>query len=229
MFKEGTKTMVTWNTLTITGYEQKPVPNTFIRQRDETSHAAIVLPGLGYTAQMPLLYYVANLLVAQNADVLQVNYNYIDAFRGLDSAEQHRWLAADSDAAYRTFIALRSYTHLTVVGKSLGTLAMAHLFATHDFSTPPTALWLTPVLTSAAVREQITAFAGPSLIVIGTADSFYDPDLLAAIGETSTRRFAIIEGADHGMNVNNDVFQSLQALEQTLHAIADFLNGLSRF
>ena len=163
-------------------------------------------------------------LLARGADVLQVNYNYIDAFRGLDSAEQHRWLAADSDAAYRTFIALHSYTHLTVVGKSLGTLAMAHLFATHDFSTPPTALWLTPVLTNAAVREQITAFAGPSLIVIGTADSFYDPGLLAAIGETPTRRFAIIEGADHGMNVNDDVFQSLQALEQALRAVEVFLN-----
>jgi len=221
--------MYTWNTLTITGYEQKSVPNTFIRQQDETSHAAIILPGLGYTAQMPLLYYIGELLLAQGTDVLQVNYNYIDAFRGLDRAAQHRWLAADSDAAYRALVAQQSYAYLTVVGKSLGTLAMAHLFATHDFSTRPTALWLTPVLTNTAVREQIVAFPGPSLVVIGTADSFYDPGLLAAIGETPTRRFAIIEGADHGMNVNDDVFQSLQALEQTLHAIADFLNGLNRF
>lgn len=215
---------ISFQTLEITGYKGKPIPNTLLKQAQLASHAAIILPGMGYTAQMPLLYYVANLFVAQNADVLQVNYNYIDAFRGLDSTEQHRWLAADSDAAYRAFIAQQSYTRLTVVGKSLGTIAMAHLFATHDFSTPPTALWLTPVLTNAAVREQIAAFPGPSLVVIGTADSFYDPNLLAAIGETSTRHFAIIEGADHSMNVNDDVFQSLQALEQVLRAVENFLN-----
>ena len=29
------------------------------------------------------------------------------------------------------------------------------------------------------------------------------------------------------MSVNNDVFHSLKALEQVLHAVADFLNGVS--
>jgi pimeloyl-ACP methyl ester carboxylesterase len=214
--------MYTWNTLSITGFEHKSVPNTFIRQKEITAHTAIILPGLGYTAQMPLLFYINEMLLARDADVLQVNYNYIDAFRGLDSATQHRWLAADSDAAYRALIAQRPYTHLTVVGKSLGTLAMAHLFTTHTFPVHTTALWLTPVLTNAAVREQIAAFIGPSLVVIGTADSYYNPTLLAEIGETPTRRFVIIEGADHGMNVGDDVVQSIQALETTMRAIAAF-------
>ncbi len=61
------------------------------------------------------------------------------------------------------------------------------------------------------------------------ADSFYDPGLLTAIGETPTHRFAIIEGANHGMNVNDDVFQSLRALEQVLRAAVNFLNGLNGF
>ena len=217
--------MVTWNTLSIAGYEGQPVPNTFIRQRDATSHAAIILPGLGYTAQMPLLFYVSEMLLTQNADVLQVNYNYIDAFRGLDNATQHQWLAADSDATYRALIAQRSYTHLTVIGKSLGTLAMAHLFTTHTFPVHTTALWLTPVLTNAAVREQIASFASPSLLAIGTADSYYDPGTLAKIGETPTRKFLIVEGADHGMNVGDDVIQSIQALETTMRAIRTFLDS----
>ena len=60
--------MYTYNTLSITGYEGKPVSNTFMRQRDATSHAAIILPGLGYTAQMPLLFYTGNHLLARNAN-----------------------------------------------------------------------------------------------------------------------------------------------------------------
>ena len=214
-----TKT-ITWNTLSIAGFEHKPVPNTFIRQQTEATHAAIVLPGLGYTAQMPLLFYVAELLLARHADVLQVNYNYLDVFRGLDQATQHRWLTADCIAAYRALLVQRTYTRLTFVGKSLGTLAMAHLFATQTLPAHTAALWLTPVLSNPQVREQIAAFDGPSLVVIGTADQFYDPALLAEIGQTPTRRFVIIEGADHGMSVNGDVFRSLQALEGTMRAAA---------
>jgi predicted alpha/beta-hydrolase family hydrolase len=198
------------------------VPNTFIRQRNETSHAAIILPGLGYTAQMPLLFYVTNHLLSLGADVLQVNYDYMNAFRGLDSATRERRLFADTDAAYRALHEQRPYTRITVVGKSLGTQAMAHLFTTQDFPNRTAALWLTPVLTNAAVREQIAAFAGPSLVVIGTADSYYDPGLLATIGETSTRKFVVVEGADHGMNVGGDVIRSIQALEMTIRAIVDF-------
>jgi len=216
---------ITFQTLNVTGYKEKPVPNTLLKQTQPTSHAAIILPGLGYTAQMPLLFYVAELLIAQQADVLQVNYNYLDAFRGLDSAAKHRWLATDSTAAYRVLVAQHPYTHLTLVGKSLGTQAMAHLLTTQIFPAHTSALWLTPVLTNPGVREQMTAFAGPSLVVIGDVDPFYDPGILTAIGETPTRRFAIIEGADHGMSVGGDVFRSLQALEGTIRAIADSLDG----
>ena len=219
--------MYSWNTLPITGHENKPVSNTFIRQRDETSHAAIILPGLGYTAQMPLLFYISEMLLARGADVLQVNYNYIEAFRGLDSDTKHLWLAADCDATYQALIAQRRYTHITVVGKSLGTLAMAHLFVAQIIPKHTSALWLTPVLTNANVREQIADFPGPSLVVIGTADSYYDPGLLAEIGETPTRRFIIIEGADHGMNVGDDVIQSIQALETTMRAVTTFFDSLT--
>ena len=220
---------ITFQTLEIIGHKEKPVPNTLLRQTQSTSHAAIVLPGLGYTAQMPLLYYVAELLLARNADVLQVNYNYLDAFHGLDRATQRQWLIADSVAAYRALCAQRPYTHLTLVGKSLGTQAMAHLLTTQTFPAHTSALWLTPVLTNPTVRGQIAAFPGPSLVVIGTADSFYNPALLAEFSETPTRKFVIVEDADHGMSVGDDVFRSIQALETTMRAIAAFLDTQGQF
>ena len=221
--------MYTYNALPITGYEGKPVPNTFMRQRDATSHAAIILPGLGYTAQMPLLFYTGNHLLARNADVLLVNYDYMTAFRTLDRATQHRWLVADAEAAYRSLSEQRAYDRVTIVGKSLGTMAMAHLFATQTFPARVDALWLTPVLSNPDVRAHIAAFDGPSLVVIGTADRFYDADVLAQIGETPSRTFAIIDGADHGISFPNsdgtiDVLQSIHALETAMKAVTTFLN-----
>jgi hypothetical protein len=220
--------MYTWNTLTIAGFERKPVPNTFIRQRDETSRAAIILPGLGYTAQMPLLFYVTEWLLAQNTDILQVNYDYREAFHGLDGVTRERRLFADSDAAYRVLCEQQPYQHITVVGKSLGTQAMTHLFATQTFPAATDALWLTPVLSNSQVRAQIATFSGRSILVIGTADSFYDPGLLAKIGETPTRKFVVIEGANHGIDVSNDVIRSIQALETTIRAIVAFFDTQER-
>ncbi|MBI4560443.1 MAG: type II toxin-antitoxin system VapC family toxin [Candidatus Rokubacteria bacterium] len=63
-------------TLNILGYRNEAVANTFFRQKHETRHVAILLPGLGYTAHMPIMYYPGRLLVARGADVLRVEYTY---------------------------------------------------------------------------------------------------------------------------------------------------------
>lgn len=115
--------------LEIVGHCGDPVPNTFWRQRGETAHVGVVLPGAGYTCQMPLLYYPTRLLLGAGADVLQVEYAYLGqaAFRALPDDEQERRFFADVEAALRTGAAQRAYGRLTLVGKSLGTLAMGHL------------------------------------------------------------------------------------------------------
>jgi len=50
-------------TLPIRGYRDEAVPNHFQRQDDATDHLALVLPGFGYTCDMPLLYYTVGHLL----------------------------------------------------------------------------------------------------------------------------------------------------------------------
>ena len=40
--------------LSILGHHGVPVPHTFYRQDDDTEHLAMILPGLGYSCDMPL-------------------------------------------------------------------------------------------------------------------------------------------------------------------------------
>ena len=62
---------------------KNPMPdNTFFWQEDKTDHLALILPGLNYTCDMPLLYYSAQFLVAEGADVLQVKYDYTQNSQG---------------------------------------------------------------------------------------------------------------------------------------------------
>ncbi len=109
--------MVTRDKVDAVGFGGAPVPHKFLRQGTPTGHLALVLPGSGYTADMPLLHYPARLLLEAGADLLALEY----AYGGLASPERERRLAADVGAACRAALAQRPYERVTLLGKSLGT------------------------------------------------------------------------------------------------------------
>lgn len=63
-------------TLSITGFEGEPVPIQFLRQDGEAKGLAILLPGLGYTCDMPVFYYTELQFLVGGCDVLRVDYDY---------------------------------------------------------------------------------------------------------------------------------------------------------
>jgi len=62
--------MVPSRQIEIRGYRGEAVPHRFFEQEGGADHLAVILPGRGYTAQMPLLFYPVELLLARGADVL---------------------------------------------------------------------------------------------------------------------------------------------------------------
>jgi predicted alpha/beta-hydrolase family hydrolase len=212
--------------LAIVGYHDEPVPNRFIRHEGDADHLAILLPGFGYTSDMPLFYYAENLLTERGADLLRVEYAYNrrPEFAGLPRDERLRWLIADAVAAYRTGLAQRPYRQLTLVGKSLGTLAMAHLLMVEAL--PPgrvRAVWLTPLLGEERVRTQITHWSGPSLFVIGTDDPHYRAQWLDDLGNAGQNEAVVIDRADHGLDVPGDAVASAEAVLRVVRALSAFL------
>src|SRR5919201_1355743 len=107
----GEQQMYGVTTLAITGYRDEPVPHTFLRQDQAARHLAILLPGIGYTCAMPLLYYPARLLLARGADVLRVEYAYQrrEDFTAAAPDEQGRRVVADVTAACHAVLAQREY------------------------------------------------------------------------------------------------------------------------
>lgn len=220
--------MYTWETLVLTGYNDRTIPNTFIKQKTPASVAALVLPGWGYTAQMPLLFYTTEILLNKGVDVLQVDYAYntLPEFATLDAESRNQWLFTDVAAAYRALCEQRTYEHIVLVGKSLGTLGVGHLLAMQTTDTNVSAIWMTPLVKHPKLRAQIKNFAGSALIVIGTDDQHYDAACLEEIGEAGTRKILAIEGANHGMNIPDDVPASIQVLEQIMRGVEIFVNGI---
>jgi predicted alpha/beta-hydrolase family hydrolase len=217
--------MATSTVLSITGYRDEPVPNRFLRPEGAIDHLAILFPGIGYTLDMPLFYYVEHHLTHQGWDVLRVEYAYNKRpeFQSLSAQERARWLLADVTAAYRAGLAQRDYHELAVVGKSLGTLAMGHLLTMDDVHPATRAVWLTPLLGQERLRQQISQYGGPSLFVIGTADPHYDPARIEDMRRATNGETVVVDGADHGMDFAGDPIGSVRALERIVGALVRFL------
>lgn len=218
--------MFSFETLEICGYRDEPVPHTFFRQAEDALHLAILLPGMGYTAYMPLLYYPMRLLLAAGSDVLRVEYLYARRaeYGTLAPQEQARWLFTDVTAACRAALAQRPYQQVTLIGKSLGTLAMGYLLSSEAALGQAQAIWLTPLLWNDMLRAQIRRAKPPSLFATGTADPHYNLTYLAELQKATRGQAVVIEGANHSLEIEGDVIQSLRAMEQVMGAIQTFLS-----
>lgn len=214
-------------TLPITGYRDEPVPNRFFRQEGETDHLAVILPGLGYNADMPLLHYPGHLLLQHGLDVLVVDYAYSrnPAFRAAAEPERAQWLLEDVTAAWDAVVTKRRYERYTLLGKSLGTLGMGHLVATKPELSMAGTIWLTPLLGETQLVDAMRGHRGRSLIAIGTADPAYVADALSTIQTETGGETIVVEGADHGLELPGDALGSLRVVERVARAVDAFLES----
>ena len=219
--------MATTTVLDIQGYGEGAVPNRFLRPENAIDALAVLLPGFGYTLDMPLFYYAENLLLDRGWDVLRVEY----AYNRLPEAEispQSKMverLYVDATAAWRAGLGQRDYQRIALAGKSLGTLAMGHLLTMENPPPQVSAVWLTPMLSVGRLREQIAQYGGPSLFVIGTDDPHYDMEVVRAVTAATNGEAVVVEGADHGMDISGDPIASVHAVERVVDALMRFLGG----
>ena len=202
-----------------------PTPdNTFFRQ-DETDHLALILPGLNYTCDMPLLYYSAQLLVADGADVLQVKYDYTQNPQGKPVPLHEKVAQLEKDVIDITKVALeqRNYQRLTIIAKSLGTLGVP-TFLKADFSAKvQTCVYLTPILKELVSQKELIQTCPNNLFVIGTSDPYYDPELIRVLINPQGDNFMIIEGVNHSLEFQGDPLGSLRVLDEVARKLETFL------
>ncbi|HSL46155.1 MAG TPA: alpha/beta family hydrolase [Anaerolineales bacterium] len=211
------------SSLDVVGYQNQQVPATFIAHPNPANHLGIILPGYRYAAEMPPLHYAGRVLLNQGADLLRVEYAYYRTdFQQRPEHEQDKWISSDVLAACEAGLARRQYEKITLVGKSLGTIAMGHLLSDSRFQ-KATCVWLTPILTVEWLCSRIEQLHPRSLFVIGTADQFYKPDLLKQLQHATHGQVVVLEGVDHSLELPGDIPQSLRILDQIVQALQTFL------
>jgi acetyl esterase/lipase len=201
----------TW--LVTTDAEGRKIRHRYLYHAEPASSRLLVmLPGRGYTNDMPVLYYLREVAVQLGWDVLSVTYGF------------HAWpetepgdLSAEVRAVLAHVDIKQDYAHVCFAGKSMGT-PIAVEFGQSYGAEKASLILLTPIM-------RCTSDAGDlsTLAVIGTADQVYAPDLAESTTDLPDVTWVVFDGLDHGLGFPGDWRGSLSVLPQMMGPCASFL------
>ncbi|GAB3926978.1 hypothetical protein GCM10011575_08870 [Microlunatus endophyticus] len=183
---------------------------------DGDDRHAVLLPGGGYPATAPLLWYTAAALSYQGWTVHLVTWPVKPAAGPGSSLSE---LARDlvRPVAEEIIESLVRPSRVLVAGKSLGSLAMPLAV---ERGLP--GIWLTPVLTEPKIADTARRLGQDHLLIGGTADPLWDSTIAAASGASRLE----VPDADHSLQVEADLQATLAAIVAAAHAVDDFARAL---
>lgn len=199
--------------LTTPAAEFGDVRHRYLYHTDPTSDRLLVLlPGRGYTNEMPLLYGLRMVGVQHGWDTLSVTYGF---------HAQPEQEPGDLNAEVRDVLTheglKRDYRYVCLAGKSLGT-PLAIRAAQLNLAEHTSFILLTPVVDSHAQVQGM-----PTLAIIGTADRAYSPELVESTRQSPNVQWKTVERADHSLEIPGDWRQSLQILTEVMADCEAFL------
>jgi predicted alpha/beta-hydrolase family hydrolase len=185
-------------------------PGEAVLHEGDPGRCAVVLPGVRYFSQAPLLWFAREAAQARGWSVLELSE------RAPADEEPFAWMR---DRAERALDSASEEGAVVVIGKSLGSAA-APLVAERGLA----AVWLTPLLIRPEVVAALRATTATALLVGSTADRTWSD------GEQpggDSIEVLELDGLDHSLQVEGDPLASLDVLRQVTERIGAFLDRLN--
>ena len=205
------------------GYEGYVVPYTLIRTIEKREKLMILFPGAGYGSDKPLLHYATMLYLENQFDVVHVNYDYSqNHFKGKTAEEIYLALQHDVTQVIEEVLGRNEYKEYHLVGKSIGTIAMASLTEMEKLGQAKL-VWLTPLLKNPAVYHSLRNCRQESLSIMGDQDPNYKGDLHKKIAENRKLQKNLLNHADHSLEVAGNTIQSAELLKNVMLVMDAFI------
>lgn len=189
-----------------------------------SKQVCFLISGASYLYDHPYFYYSRMALLARGIDVICIHYVTEELF-SMSDTESNTCMTRRVDAVVSEVLATHTYENVQFIAKSLGTIPLAALLTKSSLQTARF-VFLTPVLNE--VVEQIATSTQDGLLVIGTADKFYDEAALETC-RTSQLKIDVIEGVNHSLDQGFEVDSSLAVLGHVVRQIeASFFEPLPK-
>ncbi|MBR2077853.1 MAG: hypothetical protein IJ878_10960 [Exiguobacterium sp.] len=197
-----------------------PVPYSYLPPDSSSDTLVILLPGYGYTNDSPMFRYTTGLCIENGLNVLEVNYHYRD--ERYDSVDVNKAIVDDVRLVIDQILHTDSVQQYIIVGKSLGTVAMASELTRNVFHDAKL-VWLTPLLKQDDIYEAIQSHKGKQLILMGTADQHYVLERIQHFEQLTLTELEIVEQMNHSLEYTGNTYQSLRLLETLLQRVEQFI------
>ncbi len=191
----------------------KPIdldPGEAILHEGDPERCAVLLPGVRYFSQAPLLWFAREAALAGGWSVLELSE------RAPAEGDPFEWILARAESALNEI----SATQVALIGKSLGSAAAP--LATQR-ALP--AVWLTPLLIRSEVVAALGATDLPALVVGSPADPSWGNGELP---ENEALEVMELDGLDHSLQREGDPLGSIDVLREVTERIAEFFERLGQ-
>jgi len=171
----------------------------------------VVIPGRNFGPYVPQLFFPMFAAVRRGATAVAVEWSDPGQAEALDGDALVGWV----DRQVGPILRGREPRATLLVAKSLGTLASAG-------ATSPDhpAIWVTPLLTHAAVVAALGRWRAPFLLVGGTADPLWD----GAVARKLTPHVVEMTDADHGLFEPGPLDRSARNIAVLARAAEEFID-----
>lgn len=205
---------------TVKGYKDLDIPFTILSKESSSKNLAIILPGMGYTSQAPLLHYSTGVFINKSFDVLHVNYQYNNkAYDGFN--EISKAIKVDVKNVIDFVLTNKTYENFYLIGKSVGTIAMSSELTRETFKNAK-AIWLTPLIQREDVLHAMVKSKNKGLCMIGDKDPCYFEERYVKVVENSNITSKLIPNVNHSLEYGENAVESIGVLKNVINDIAQF-------
>ncbi len=198
--------------------KNKRFPFRLIEQKGQTTNLVIVLPGAGYTTQAPLLHFTTGIFYSKGFDVLHINYGFSrEEMAELNAEDFTRNVYHSIEDAIKD----KNYSHLYIVAKSIGTIALSGLLHKTVFHKAK-AVWLTPLLQRDDVFHSMVNSEQERLCIIGDRDHCFIEKRFEQLKNNDDLTFSLVEGANHALEIDGEPIKSIDILKSVMFEMAEF-------
>jgi phosphoglycolate phosphatase len=175
----------------------------------EENKLAVLVPGIGYHRDKPLLYYATKLLKSEGYAVKHIEFHDLPGNIRGDAA----MMKVAAEMAFSQMeeqlreVDFAEYSQLPFVGKSIGTVVSAKFVSTRKL--PAKQIWYTPL------ERTFDYCAGEVSAFIGDADPWSDINRIRELAERTGVRLFIYEKCNHSLETG-DVETDINTLREVM-------------
>ncbi|MDR7071439.1 alpha/beta hydrolase [Fictibacillus barbaricus] len=206
----------------IIGSKEIKVPYNILSIAEKPKGLAILLPGVGYTVQAPVLHYSTGVFLRKDYDVLHVNYQYAkEDYDAFSNEELVEFVKRDVPKVMEEVLKHSTYDSFYLIAKSFGNYAIENLLKNEDLKEAKV-IWLTPLLVKEAVFQFMMNSLHKGLCIIGDNDWAYEAELLNQLKQNENIEFFVLPDVNHSLEYDHSVIESVDVLKTVTEKINQF-------